>query len=185
MLHLLLRFISYCLFYAFGKKVNPDDFSCLFSENPKKFSCHVILNKQGILFRNNIHLGRFMKWAVHSLQSSPQCEFYPLFVNSDDSLCFIADMAVYTKNRAMRLMKSSKFSVDNSKTPFNTSFTLQEWQRFLPYTFVTGTLSALCLAVEFAFYQKPFQLLYRKEAQQEKTVQPIGKRISVSAESVK
>lgn len=99
----------------------------------------MVLNKQGVLFRNNIHLGRFMKWAVRSLECSPDCEFFPLFVNSADTPRFIADMAVYTKNRAMRLMKSSKFSIDNSKTPFNTAFSLQEWQLFLPYTLVTGT----------------------------------------------
>ena len=44
----------------------------------------------------------------------------------------------YTKNRAMRLLKSSKHSHDNSKTPFNTAFSFDEWQLFLPFTLVTG-----------------------------------------------
>lgn len=44
----------------------------------------------------------------------------------------------YTKNRAMRLMKSSKHSFDNSKTPFDIAFSLKEWQYYFPYTLVTG-----------------------------------------------
>lgn len=38
----------------------------------------------------------------------------------------------------MRLLKSSKHSKDQSKRPFNTFFSLDEWQLFLPYTLVTG-----------------------------------------------
>ena len=38
----------------------------------------------------------------------------------------------------MRLMKSSKHSFDNSKTPFDIAFSLKEWQYYFPYTLVTG-----------------------------------------------
>ena len=37
----------------------------------------------------------------------------------------------------MRLMKSSKHSFDNSKTPFDIAFSLKEWQYYFPYTLVT------------------------------------------------
>ena len=93
-LQLLLRFFSRSLCYVFGVRVNPDDFATIFSENRKKFSCHVFLNKNGILFRNNIHLGRFMQWAVTSLEQTPVNEFSELFVNGEKKKCFVADMAV-------------------------------------------------------------------------------------------
>ena len=93
-LQLLLRFISRSLCYVFGVRVNPDDFATIFSENRKKFSCHVFLNKNGILFRNNINLGRFMQWAVTSLEQTPVNEFSELFVNGEKKKCFVADMAV-------------------------------------------------------------------------------------------
>ena len=94
MLKLLLQFISFSFFYIFGLTISPEDFSCIFSDNTEKFSCHVVLNKQGFLFRNNIHLGRFMQWAVCSLKQSPLSVFYPLFVKNETKECFIADMAV-------------------------------------------------------------------------------------------
>lgn len=148
-LNTLLLFLNYCLFYRYGEQVSTEDYSCIFSENEEKFSCHVILNRN-LYFKNNIHLGRFMEWAVRSLQNSPNSEFHSLFIHTKDATAFVADMAVYlnfveticryTKNRAMRLLKSSKHSLDNSKKPFNTVFTLDEWQLFLPYTLVTGSL---------------------------------------------
>ena len=94
LLRLLLRFISYCLFYIYGIQVSPEDYSCIFSDNKEKFSCHVVLNKNRVLFRNNIHLGRFMQWAVASLQQTPSSEFSALFVKTESKECFIADMAV-------------------------------------------------------------------------------------------
>ena len=94
MLELLLQFISFALFYGFGIVVSSEDFSCIFSDNADKFSCHVVLNKQGFLFRSNIHLGRFMQWAVSSLRQAPRSVFYPLFMRGESKECFIADMAV-------------------------------------------------------------------------------------------
>lgn len=61
----------------------------------------------------------------------------------------------------MRLLKSSKHSTDKSKKPFNTVFSLDEWQLFLPYTLVTGTI-VNSPSVEFYFYQQPLRLLYMK-----------------------
>ena len=74
--------------------MSPEDYSCIFSDNKDKFSCHVVLNKNRILFRNNIHLGRFMQWAVAALQQTPSSEFSALFVKTESKECFIADMAV-------------------------------------------------------------------------------------------
>lgn len=138
LLRLLLRFISYCLFYCFGIFVSTEHYSCIFSESSEKFSCHVLLNSGDFYFRNNIHLKRFMDWAVDSLREGQPSEFSSLFVNGDDRPVFIADMAVYTKNRAMRMLMSSKYSDDKSKKPLLTAFQLEEWQHFLPYTLVTG-----------------------------------------------
>lgn len=86
--------MSYCLFYQYGEIVTPGDYSCIFSENTEKFSCHVILNKNNLHFQNNIHLGRFMEWAVNSLKHSPDSEYSTLFVRTKDGETFVADMAV-------------------------------------------------------------------------------------------
>ena len=82
-----------------------------------------------------------MNWAVESLFASPNCEFSSLFVNAKDKRVFVADMAVYTKNRAMRLLMSSKFSKDKSKKPLKAAVSFSQWKFFLPYTFVTGAKS--------------------------------------------
>lgn len=68
----------------------------------------------------------------------------------------------YTKNRAMRLLRSSKHSVDNSKTPFNTAFSLSEWQLFLPFTLVTGEMKRSGWCKEYYFYKTRYHLLYFK-----------------------
>ena len=91
----LLSFISDCLFFHFGEKVHSSDYSCLFCENPKKFSCHVILNKNGLYFRNNIHLGKFMQWAVACLENTPTSLYSALFVKNKEKRVFVADMAVF------------------------------------------------------------------------------------------
>ena len=71
-----------------------DDYSCIFSENPEKFSCHVVLNKNHLYFKNNIHLGRFMEWCVDILKHSPSSDFSSLFINTKNKTAFVADMAV-------------------------------------------------------------------------------------------
>ena len=91
---------------VYGVAVSPVDFLVLDSSTQTKFSRHVILNHQDVVFLDNNHVGAFIRSCV-------ACGGEALWVRKKDGAsenqmsCFV-DLAVYTKNRAFRMYLSSK-----------------------------------------------------------------------------
>eukprot|EP01118_Nematostelium_gracile_P007315 TRINITY_DN2374_c0_g1_i1.p1 TRINITY_DN2374_c0_g1~~TRINITY_DN2374_c0_g1_i1.p1 ORF type:complete len:436 (-),score=94.88 TRINITY_DN2374_c0_g1_i1:207-1514(-) len=95
---------------VFKIELDVTDFLDLDSSTPKKFSRHLIINHNLCWFKDNIQVGLFIKWVVAQLQTMrTDPDIDSLFVkNAKDKTVFVADMAVYTKNRNFRIYGSSK-----------------------------------------------------------------------------
>ena len=74
--------------------VRLSDFTVLHCEYDAKYSKHIIFSRDDVLFENNRHVGAFVKFAI--------LPFVP------DAVDFVDDK-VYTRNRAFRMLYSSKF----------------------------------------------------------------------------
>lgn len=74
-----------------------------------KFSRHLIVRMPGLVFKDNIQVGMFIKLVVASIKSSViDTDLQKLVVFNKNGECLMFDESVYTKNRNFRLIKSSK-----------------------------------------------------------------------------
>ena len=113
----LVRLTASVLQVRYGIMVARDSFLILDSSTDSKCSYHIIVHlPDGQLFRSNIDVGNFVvHHLAHSCRPSssvPEKKLYSrLWVRGrkEGELEFFADLAVYTKNRAFRLLYSSKF----------------------------------------------------------------------------
>lgn len=99
---LILHALAKVLRDRFAIFVSVKDFLVLESTSPTKFSYHVILHvPDGRLFENNVVCGELVDEAHKRLATSEFCE--------ESIASEMIDMGVYTKNRAFRLLWSSKY----------------------------------------------------------------------------
>ncbi len=131
----LIRLAATSLQMLFGIMVTREAFLVLDSSTHKKCSFHIIVHlPKNQLFKTNIHVGKFVRWLAESCR--PPCSpggpaaalprFSNLWVNGrKEKKEFFADEAVYTKNRAFRLLYSSKFGKVQTLLP---SMTLNKFK---------------------------------------------------------
>ena len=93
----------------------------LCSNTLTKFSHHIIVNHHELIFANNYHVGRYVKYLCHKLKNAPEMQIVlnKKFAAERKTNCpdandtmhgtFI-DEGVYTKNRNFRIYLSSKFN---------------------------------------------------------------------------
>ncbi|KAL7751670.1 hypothetical protein RI367_002669 [Sorochytrium milnesiophthora] len=112
---------------------SPGNFVDLSSDTDKKFSRHLICNISRAYFKDNAHVGAFVEEIVCAIDAEirrdgPLAEqLRALYVNTSDKdsagkRALFIDRGVYTKNRNMRLLLSSKmgkgvplvFAADNT-----------------------------------------------------------------------
>ena len=115
----LVRLTACSLQMLFGIMVTREAFLILESSTDKKCSYHIIVHlPRNQLFETNIQVGIFVRWLGESCRPQTSSESVPtnsrfsnLWVKGrkSDQREFFADQAVYTKNRAFRLLYSSKF----------------------------------------------------------------------------
>ena len=106
------------------------------SSTEKKFSRHWIVHlPNGVLFRHNVEVGKFMRKLISrlaDLQATGQLDHRPhlskYFVvqtsSAEDATCFV-DLGVYTRNRLFRLLGSSKYG-----KPASASLRIAETNQF-------------------------------------------------------
>ncbi|KAK2579199.1 hypothetical protein KPH14_002719 [Odynerus spinipes] len=94
------------------------------STNKEKFSRHLIFAIKDVAFRDNFHVGRFMKYVCmeitnylataetqHDILSTwDKSNIEELFVNTKNGRKLFIDTGVYTKNRHFRIYKSTKWA---------------------------------------------------------------------------
>jgi len=128
MINLFIRYVATSLQSYFGIMVSLENFLDLDSSTDKKCSHHIVVHlPENQLFLNNIHVGNFVSTIANNCKplsrlhlSHHQDNIYgsELWVRGKKGeLCFFSDLAVYTKNRAFRLVYSSKFSKDTILLP--------------------------------------------------------------------
>ena len=121
---MFLKYVNHCLFYEYGKTCVRLHALQLDSSTTQKFSQHLIYPE--VIFSDNLECGSFVKKIAAAaktvLMGGDSCEMarsFPiddlkmLFIkNSKSEMEFIADLAVYTRNRHFRLLRSSKLDRD-------------------------------------------------------------------------
>eukprot|EP00943_MAST-04B_sp_MAST-4B-sp1_P009102 g9102.t1 len=128
MINLFIRYVATALQSYFGIMVSLENFLDLDSSTDKKCSHHIVVHlPENQLFLNNIHVGNFVSTIANDCKplsrlcsTRRQENIYgsELWVHGKKGdLCFFSDLAVYTKNRAFRLVYSSKFSKDTILLP--------------------------------------------------------------------
>ena len=87
------------------------------SSNERKFSRHVVMHGDGLLFESNVHVGRFVDLLVERGTLSDS-----LFVFNpsapDDTNATIVDPAVYTRNRCFRFPGNCKLGSERFLEPY-------------------------------------------------------------------
>ena len=125
MMGLFTRYVATALQSYFGIMVSLENFLDLDSSTDTKCSHHIIVHlPENQLFLNNLHIGNFVTKIANdcrpSVSASATAQPYAseLWVQGKkNDICFFADLAVYTKNRAFRLVYSSKFQRDTILLP--------------------------------------------------------------------
>eukprot|EP00803_Ostreobium_quekettii_P005423 evm.model.scf_298.12 EVM.evm.TU.scf_298.12 scf_298:77793-83662(-) len=100
----LIALVSEALKDKFNIKFDPTHCIELDSSTATKFSRHLIVGLPGCTFKNNIHAGAF---ARHVCEMASKEKILQV-TKEDGSSTLLVDMGVYTRNRAFRLMLSSK-----------------------------------------------------------------------------
>ncbi|DAZ95128.1 TPA: hypothetical protein N0F65_009759 [Lagenidium giganteum] len=78
------------------------------SSTDAKFSRHLIIHLPGnVLFKNNLHVGAFVRSMVSDLISTDAAS--PFDVEGSDGKTLFIDLGVYTRHRMFRIWKSSKY----------------------------------------------------------------------------
>lgn len=134
MVETFIRVISYYIKKVFGIECNRKHVLDLDSTTNVKFSRHLIFQLPMAVFRNNFHIGNFVKYVCNEIKSS--CNVTDIPANNDIRPCannilskcelvtnvsslivsdrngrlkLFCDEAVYTKNRHFRLFQSTKY----------------------------------------------------------------------------
>uniref|UniRef100_A0A8D3CKY5 DNA-directed primase/polymerase protein n=1 Tax=Scophthalmus maximus TaxID=52904 RepID=A0A8D3CKY5_SCOMX len=142
----LIQYVCDKLMEVYGIECSAKNVLSLDSSTEEKFSQHLIFNLQNAVFKDNIHVGRFIHAVLLPVLSktkngketdevagSPQTkrhkqeetdlEFLRV-KNKDGQDCLFVDLGVYTKNRNFRLYKSSKVGK-------NAAFTVADSNQFI------------------------------------------------------
>ena len=125
MVGLFTRYVATALQSHFGIMVSLENFLDLDSSTDSKCSHHIIVHlPDNQLFVNNLHVGNFVTKIANDCKPSmsapgtSQRYASELWIRGKkNDMCFFADLAVYTKNRAFRLLYSSKFQRDTILLP--------------------------------------------------------------------
>ncbi|XP_045035655.1 DNA-directed primase/polymerase protein isoform X2 [Daphnia magna] len=141
MVETLLEACSWALEDVFNLQVRKCDVLILDATTTNKFSQHLIYQNPNIFFKDNFHVGNFVK---HLMMLVKDCNIpnidvndqRDLFVKNDkgESVSF-CDLAVYTKNRNFRLFLASKFekkvplliAKTNTYLPDRTRYSTEDW----------------------------------------------------------
>ncbi|XP_012287011.1 DNA-directed primase/polymerase protein [Orussus abietinus] len=114
-------FCAYMLKY-WGLPCDKTNVLNLDSTTEQKFSRHLIFAIKDIAFKDNLHLGRFIKKIHHDiiqyvqvgtphviLNSFEKCEIEKLIIETPSGKKTFIDIGVYTRNRHFRIYQSSKW----------------------------------------------------------------------------
>ncbi|KAK8809758.1 hypothetical protein WA158_000701 [Blastocystis sp. Blastoise] len=124
---ILYTFSQYLCLYT-SIYISPSFFLLLSSEHKHKYSKHIVFHlPNNSLFSNNQSMGIFMKnyisiyQSLYSMDSRGKILYKSLFVkDKHGNLTSVIDPAVYTKNRAMRLLYSCKYIKPSDSSQSNT-----------------------------------------------------------------
>ncbi|CAL1269321.1 unnamed protein product [Larinioides sclopetarius] len=110
------------MFEDFNLKLSASDIIWLDASTEKKYSCHLILQRNDFAFKNNIEAGNFVSSLICKIKRKIEApsdfqlgwpskdELKCMFVqDSDGKSVLFCDAGVYTKNRNFRIYLSTKY----------------------------------------------------------------------------
>ena len=112
---MFLNYVTHCLFVKYQKCVERSEILVLDSSSPEKFSQHILFPR--IHFQDNTHCGNFVKSIASAakvyVDGGGETDYtrdynFGLDFLYTDKDCFVADLAVYTRNSHFRLWGSSE-----------------------------------------------------------------------------
>ena len=115
----LLKICKFFLRECFDVNCSDDEIIVLDSSTAVKFSNHVIFNLDNVCFKDNHHVGNFVRMIsleiskchtsrVSSIADVSMSQIDSLFVKDKDDTKLFCDMGVYSRNRNFRLYNATK-----------------------------------------------------------------------------
>ncbi|GBN50601.1 DNA-directed primase/polymerase protein [Araneus ventricosus] len=122
MTKIFIECVVISMFEDFNLKISASDFIWLDASTEKKYSCHLILQRNDFAFKNNVEAGDFVSSLICKIKRKieghnhiqfgwpPIDELKYMFVqDSDGRSVHFCDAGVYTKNRNFRVFQSTKY----------------------------------------------------------------------------